>query len=61
LEGIWLIDLNKVCLDSSGRKKRTVNFSTGSGALLIRRAHWVEEEELEGNELGLPVGVSAAE
>jgi methionyl-tRNA formyltransferase len=35
--------------------------AAGSGALLIASAQWVDGEELEGDELRLPVGASAAE
>ena len=34
---------------------------TGSGVLLITRAQWIDGKELKGDELRLPVGVSAAE
>jgi methionyl-tRNA formyltransferase len=34
-----------------------LKIGTGNGALLVTRAQWVDGEESEGDELGLPVGV----
>ena len=38
-----------------------LKIGAGSGALLVTRAQWIDGEELEGDELRLPVGVSAAD
>ena len=38
-----------------------LKISAVDGMLLITRAQWIDGEELEGDELRLPVGVSAAE
>jgi methionyl-tRNA formyltransferase len=56
--------LDTECLDTAPGvviSSSPLTVSAGSGALRIKRAQWSDGEELEGDELRLPVGVALTE